>query len=185
MDLSPLLAPPEDPDAPRHFVERVELLDPRSDLGDQLLADAFRPVWDGDEVDLAYEINNADRAIGAALSGAVALEYGELPPRGTARVRFTGSAGQSFGAFLTHGVELDLVGEANDYVGKGMGGGRIVIRPPANDAGDRRSWPATPACTAPPAASCSSPAAWASASASATRGARPWSRAPATTAAST
>ncbi len=55
---------------------------------------------------------------------------------GTAVVRFDGSAGQSFGAFLTHGIEFELVGEANDYVGKGMGGGRIVIRPPADDAGD-------------------------------------------------
>jgi glutamate synthase domain-containing protein 3 len=118
---------------PRHFVERVELQDPRADLGDQLLADAFRAIWDGDDVDLSYEIRNADRAIGAALSGAIALEYGELPPRGTARVRFTGAAGQSFAAFLTHGVELDLTGESNDYVGKGMGGGLVVIRPPTND----------------------------------------------------
>src|SRR5204862_134697 len=60
----------------------------------------------------------------------------QRPPRGTACVRFEGSAGQSFGAFLTHGIEFDLVGEANDYVGKGIGGGRVVIRPPANDKGD-------------------------------------------------
>jgi glutamate synthase domain-containing protein 2/glutamate synthase domain-containing protein 3 len=132
MDLSALLVPASGL-GPRHFVERVELQDPRADLGDQLLADAFRAIWDGDDVDLSYEIRNADRAIGAALSGAIALEYGELPPRGTARVRFTGAAGQSFAAFLTHGVELDLTGEANDYVGKGMGGGLVVIRPPAND----------------------------------------------------
>ena len=66
----------------------------------------------------------------------MALEYGALPPRGTAKVRFEGSAGQSFGAFLSHGAEFTLVGEANDYVGKGMGGGRIVIVPPADDAGD-------------------------------------------------
>src|SRR5207247_90285 len=73
---------------------------------------------------------------GAALGGASALEWGERAPRGTAIARFEGSAGQSFGAFLTHGIELDLVGEANDYVGKAMSGGRIVIRPPAGDAGD-------------------------------------------------
>jgi glutamate synthase (ferredoxin) len=134
VDLSPLLAvPPDAEDEPRHFVERVELQDPRSELGDQLLVDAFQLVWDGDEVELTYAIANADRAIGAALSGAIALEFGELPPRGTARVRLTGQAGQSFGAFLTHGIELDLTGEANDYVGKGMGGGVVVIRPPEND----------------------------------------------------
>jgi glutamate synthase domain-containing protein 2/glutamate synthase domain-containing protein 1/glutamate synthase domain-containing protein 3 len=136
MDLSPLLT--EAPEAaavggPRHFVERVELQDPRSDLGDQFLADAFRQVWDGDEIELSYTIRNADRAFGAALSGALALEYGELPPRGTARVTLTGSAGQSFAAFLTHGIELDLTGETNDYVGKGMGGGLVVVRPPDND----------------------------------------------------
>ncbi len=65
-----------------------------------MLADAFRGVWDGDEISLAYQIRNADRSIGAALGGAIALEYGALPPRGTARVTFEGAAGQSFGAFL-------------------------------------------------------------------------------------
>ena len=135
MDLAPLLAPPA-AEGPRRFEERVPLQDPRADLGDRLLADAFRPIWDGDDVDLAYEIHNADRAIGASLSGAIALEYGELPPRGTAHVRLTGTAGQSFAAFLAHGIELDLQGEANDYVGKGMGGGRVVIRRPENDASE-------------------------------------------------
>ncbi|MGE3620024.1 MAG: glutamate synthase-related protein [Acidimicrobiia bacterium] len=134
VDLTPLVTPPGD--GPRRFVERVPIQDPRSELGDRLLVDGFRPVWDGDEVDLAYRITTADRAVGATLSGAIALEYGTLPPRGTARVRLAGSAGQSLGAFLTHGVELDLTGEANDHVGKGMGGGLIVIRPPADDAGD-------------------------------------------------
>jgi glutamate synthase domain-containing protein 2/glutamate synthase domain-containing protein 1/glutamate synthase domain-containing protein 3 len=136
VDLSSLIQAPADETAPRRFVERVEIQDPRSDLGDRLLADAFRAIWDGDEIDLDYRISNADRSVGAALSGAIALEYGELPPRGTARVKLAGTAGQSFGAFLTHGVEMDLHGEANDYVGKGMGGGIIVIRPPENDASD-------------------------------------------------
>ncbi len=134
LDLSALIAPPQHLEEPRRFVERVALLDPRSELGDEVMADAFQRVWDGDEIDLHYKIRNRDRSIGAALSGAIALEYGVMPPLGTARVRFDGSAGQSFGAFITHGVELELVGEANDYVGKGMGGGSIVVRPPANDA---------------------------------------------------
>ncbi len=137
MDLSPLLVAVRDGDGqPRRFVERVPLQDPRSDLGDRLLADGYRHIWDGDEVDLAYTITNADRAFGAALSGALALEYGELPPRGTARVQLVGAAGQSFAAFLTHGVELDLTGEANDYVGKGMGGGLVVVRPPDDDGSE-------------------------------------------------
>jgi glutamate synthase domain-containing protein 2/glutamate synthase domain-containing protein 1/glutamate synthase domain-containing protein 3 len=127
VDLSPLLGAPAG-DA-RGFVARVPLQDPRSPLGDRLAADAFRAVWDGDEVELRYRITNADRAVGAALGGALALEFGEGRPRGTALARFDGAAGQSFGAFLTDGVELELVGEANDYVGKGMGGGLVVVRP--------------------------------------------------------
>jgi glutamate synthase (ferredoxin) len=139
-DVSHLVEPPAHRDEPRRFVERVGLQDPRAELGDRLLADAFRSLWDGDDVELTYPITNGDRTVGAALSGALALEYGSLPPRGTARVHLEGAAGQSLGAFVGHGVELHLVGEANDYVGKGMGGGRIVIRPPDDDAtlADRR-----------------------------------------------
>jgi glutamate synthase (ferredoxin) len=132
-DLTFLVTPPEATDEPTRFVERVELQDPRSVLGDRLLADAFRVIWDREEADLAYPITNAERSVGTALSGAVALEYGADTPRGEARIRFDGAAGQSFGAFLASGVSMELVGEANDYVGKGMGGGLIVIRPPADD----------------------------------------------------
>ena len=133
-DLAFLLEAPADTAAPRRFVERVAIQDPRSVLGDQVLADAFRVIWDRERAELAYPITNAERSVGTALSGAVALEYGAETPRGSARVRFDGAAGQSFGAFLAAGVEMELVGEANDYVGKGMGGGQIVIRPPADDA---------------------------------------------------
>ena len=136
MDLTPLITPPSDAEAPRHFVRTVEIQRARSPLGDRLVADAYEGIWEGDDVELRYSIVNADRTVGAALGGVIALEWGEAPPMGTALVRFDGSAGQSFGAFLTHGLEFELVGEANDYVGKGMGGGRVVIRPPANDAGD-------------------------------------------------
>jgi glutamate synthase (ferredoxin) len=132
MDLSPLIAPPDDPAAPRCFVRPVAIQRPRSELGDRLEADAYRAVWDGEDVELAYPIVNADRTVGAALSGALALEFGSTPPPGTAVVRFTGSAGQSFGAFLGHGIEFELTGEANDYVGKAMSGGRIVVRPSPN-----------------------------------------------------
>ena len=81
-------------------------------------------------------MTNGDRAIGARLGGAVAERYGAMPPPGRLRAHFEGSAGQSFGAFLTSGIQLHLVGEANDYVGKAMSGGRIVIAPPPDDAGD-------------------------------------------------
>jgi glutamate synthase domain-containing protein 3 len=136
MSLAPLITPPPDDSHPRRFVAGVPMQMPRSDLGDRLLADGFQRLWDGDEFELSYPIRNGDRAVGAALGGAIALEWGDMPPRGTVSVRFEGAAGQSFGAFLTGGIEFDLHGEANDYVGKGMGGGRIVIRPPENDGGD-------------------------------------------------
>ncbi|MDQ3973405.1 MAG: glutamate synthase subunit alpha, partial [Actinomycetota bacterium] len=109
---------------------------PRSRLGDRVFEDAFESLWDGTVLHLKYEIRNVDRTVGARLGGAIGLEFGDQPPEGSVSVRFNGEAGQSFGAFLSHGVEFVLTGEANDYVGKGMAGGRIVIRPPDNDAGD-------------------------------------------------
>jgi glutamate synthase (ferredoxin) len=136
IDLAPLLRVPAEREEPRHFVEHVAVQRPRSALDARLLEDAFATVWEGGELDLEYAITNADRTIGASLGGAIGLEFGELLPPGSVTARFTGAAGQSFGAFLADGVTLELTGEAQDYVGKGMGGGRVVVRPPADDAGD-------------------------------------------------
>ena len=120
----------------RHFIAREAIQDPRSELGDRVAEDSLETVFLGGISEFAYDIGPADRTVGARLGGAVGLEFGEQEPPGLARLRFTGAAGQSFGAFVTSGVELVLEGEANDYVGKGLGGGRIVIRPPADDAGE-------------------------------------------------
>lgn len=80
---------------------------------------------------LEHAIHNTDRTTGARLAGEIARRYGDTGlPEGTIRVTFHGSAGQSFGAFCINGVHLTLIGEANDYVGKSMAGGEIVIRPP-------------------------------------------------------
>ncbi len=86
-------------------------------------------------VELECRVVNVDRAVGTELSGEVAERYGAegLPP-GTVKVHFTGVAGQSFGAFLAPGIEFTLEGEANDYVGKGLSGGRIVVKAPAGAA---------------------------------------------------
>ena len=83
------------------------------------------------EVSLEYAIGNTDRAVGAMLSGEVAKRYGHegLPPQ-TINVKFKGSAGQSFGAFLSRGISFKLEGEANDYLGKGLSGGHISVQPP-------------------------------------------------------
>jgi glutamate synthase domain-containing protein 2/glutamate synthase domain-containing protein 1/glutamate synthase domain-containing protein 3 len=135
IDVDALLVPPAG-DGPRRFVASVRIQRPRSALDERLLNDAFRPLWEGDEVVVDYEITNADRAVGASIGGAVGLEWGDALPPGRFTARLHGSAGQSFGAFLADGVALELHGEANDYVGKGMGGGRISIRPPDDDEGD-------------------------------------------------
>lgn len=83
------------------------------------------------EVSLEYTIANTDRAIGAMLSGVIAKKHGEKGlPEHTLNVKFKGSAGQSFGAFLMPGVNFKLEGEANDYLGKGLSGGRISVLPP-------------------------------------------------------
>ena len=134
VDIEPLLYDPQVGE--RRFVERAEVQDPRSELGDRVFDDALETIFLGGITEFAYDISNADRTIGARIGGAVGLEFGEQDPPGLARLRFSGEAGQSFGAFASRGLELVLDGEANDYVGKGLGGGRIVIRAPQDDAGD-------------------------------------------------
>ncbi|MGI8575206.1 MAG: glutamate synthase-related protein, partial [Egibacteraceae bacterium] len=139
LDLSPLLVDP-DPGrtVDRRYVASQPIQAPRSALGDQLFEEAFESIWDGTVLQLKYDIRNVDRTVGARLGGAVGLEFGDLEPGsvsglGSVSARFEGEAGQSFGAFLSTGIEFVLTGEANDYVGKGMGGGRVVIRPPEDD----------------------------------------------------
>ena len=134
LDLSPLLSKP-DGDAGR-FIRSDPIQRPRSALGDRLYHDAMAALKRGEDAELRYSIANSDRAVGARLGCALDFELGPARPPATVRATFEGEAGQSFGAFLADGIELTLVGEANDYVGKGMAGGKIVIRPPANDAGD-------------------------------------------------
>ena len=95
------------------------------ELGERIAAERTAPAS-------LYEIHNDDRAVGARLGGTLARLGSDEP----LQVRFEGTAGQSFGAFLHVGVEFVLDGEANDYVGKSLSGGRIVIRPPADDSGD-------------------------------------------------
>ena len=96
-----------------------------------MIAAAKEALEQRKEVSLEYAIANTDRSVGAMLSGAVAVRYGEsgLPDR-TIQVKFKGSAGQSFGAFLARGISFHLEGEANDYLGKGLSGGRISVQPP-------------------------------------------------------
>ena len=83
-------------------------------------------------VEIEANVSNSHRAVGAMLSGEVAKRYGdEGLPQDTIKVKLTGSAGQSFGAFLSRGITFNLEGDSNDYLGKGLCGGRIIVRPPA------------------------------------------------------
>lgn len=132
IDLSRVLA---DPDPTKTRARRNE--QPRNDplpapaLDDWLYEAALDSVETRAPIELKHAIRNTDRTVGARLAGEIARRYGDdgLDPR-TIVVRLDGSAGQSFGAFCINGMQLVLCGEANDYVGKGMAGGEIVVRPP-------------------------------------------------------
>jgi glutamate synthase (ferredoxin) len=103
---------------------------PLSSLATRLAIDAGEAITHGASVRLAYPIRNIDRTIGARLSGAITAEHGrDGLPEGTVDVKLAGTAGQSLGAWLSSGVTLRLKGVANDYVGKGMGGGVLSVSP--------------------------------------------------------
>jgi glutamate synthase domain-containing protein 3 len=98
----------------------------------RLLVELAQPALErAERVKGAFPITNSDRAVGATVSGEIARRYGNAGlPEDTLSIRFTGSAGQSFGAFAARGLSLELEGEANDYVGKGLSGGRLIVRHP-------------------------------------------------------
>ncbi|MFA7623647.1 MAG: glutamate synthase-related protein [Pusillimonas sp.] len=99
---------------------------------DHLLIERAKPALEkGEKVSFITPVRNRNRTVGAMLSGMVAAKYGhDGLPDDTIHIQCNGTAGQSFGAFLAHGITLDLVGEGNDYVGKGLSGGRIIVRSP-------------------------------------------------------
>jgi glutamate synthase (NADPH/NADH) large chain len=131
LDLTPLLTPARKPRPDvgvycqrkqDHGLERA--------LDQKLLALCAAAVERGEQVRVDLPIFNVNRTVGTILSHHVARRHGEAGlPDGTIHIRFRGSAGQSFGAFLAHGITLDLIGETNDYCGKGLSGGRISVQP--------------------------------------------------------
>lgn len=103
---------------------------PGSPLDDIILQDVKDAIRERVPITVKYKIKNVHRSVGTKLSGEIAYLYGDRGlPENTIELRFSGSAGQSFGAFLVQGIKMVLDGEANDYVGKGMCGGEIIIRP--------------------------------------------------------
>jgi glutamate synthase (NADPH) large chain len=117
------------PEVPRFQVEEQDHGLSKA-LDHKLIAQAKWALDTGEKVSFIQPIRNVHRSVGAMLSGEVAKKYGhEGLPDDTIHIQLQGTAGQSAGAFLAHGVTLDLVGEGNDYVGKGLSGGRIIVRP--------------------------------------------------------
>ena len=113
----------------KHTIDQLHGIDHVKDI--EILNAAAEAVDNQKEISLEYTIANTDRACGAMLSGTIAKIYGEKGlPEHTLSIKFKGSAGQSFGAFLVPGINFKLEGEANDYLGKGLSGGRIAVLPP-------------------------------------------------------
>jgi glutamate synthase (NADPH/NADH) large chain len=110
-------------------IKQIHRIDNVKDF--EIIKQAKEAIEKRKEVSLDYVIANTDRAVGAMISGIIAKKYGETGlPDQTINVKFKGSAGQSFGAFLVKGISFRLEGEANDYLGKGLSGGRISLMPP-------------------------------------------------------
>lgn len=129
LDFSQLLTRVENGAAIRHVTDQQHGIDHVKDV--EILHAAAETLENQKEISLEYTIANTDRACGTMLSGAIAQKYGAKGlPEHTLNVKFKGSAGQSFGAFLVPGVNFKLEGEANDYLGKGLSGGRIAVLPP-------------------------------------------------------
>jgi glutamate synthase domain-containing protein 2/glutamate synthase domain-containing protein 1/glutamate synthase domain-containing protein 3 len=106
-------------------------------LDNKLIAEATPALDKKEKVTITTVVRNLNRTVGAMLSGEVAKRYGHAGlADDTITVKLSGTAGQSFGAFLAHGVTLDLTGQANDYVGKGLSGGKIIVKPNAGFKGD-------------------------------------------------
>jgi glutamate synthase (NADPH/NADH) large chain len=131
LDLNPLLAQADAGGLPRHctLVGRNEVDD---GLDAQMLVDAAALFEDGEKMQLQYAIRNTHRAVGTRVSSRITRQFGMTGlPAGHLTVRLRGSAGQSLGAFAVQGVKLEVFGDANDYVGKGLSGATIVVRPPS------------------------------------------------------
>ncbi len=131
LDFSHMLHLPEEAShtAIHHVTDQIHQIENVKDM--DIIRHAEAAIEHQQEVSLDYAITNTDRSVGAMLSGEIAKRYGNAGlPEHTLNIKFKGSAGQSFGAFLAHGVHFRLEGEANDYLGKGLSGGRISLMPP-------------------------------------------------------
>jgi glutamate synthase (NADPH/NADH) large chain len=133
IDLSKLLYKPDLYEGDTYYHSQLQDHGLDDILDKTLIEQSKKALEKGEAVKFDIDIKSKNRSAGAMLSGAVAMKYGlQGLPEDTIAVNLHGIAGQAFGAFLTNGISFDLQGEANDYVGKGLSGGRIVVRPPKN-----------------------------------------------------
>ncbi|QPV63418.1 glutamate synthase large subunit [Halosimplex litoreum] len=131
VDLQGVIAEPAGDDDRYKTREQTHEVDEALDWG--LIEEAEPAIESGEPVAISTDVDNTNRAVGATLSNAISDEYGgEGLPDDTVECRLEGTAGQSFGAFLQQGITMDLVGSANDYVGKGLSGGKLIVRTPDN-----------------------------------------------------
>ena len=131
LDLSPILVGPDFADAEPRQSGRAQEHELEKHFDNELIRRSKSVLEHGGEITIDLPIRNTERAVGTMLGHEVTLRHGENGlPTGSITVTLTGSAGQSFGAFLPSGITLRLEGESNDYVGKGLSGGQIVVRPP-------------------------------------------------------
>ncbi len=133
LDLTPLLTAPDvSVDVPRYCVQKQD--HGLADILDNKLVELCKAAIEvGEKVKVELPIRNINRTTGTVLSSKIAKKYGpEGLPEDTISIKFSGSAGQSFGAFLAKGITLTLEGESNDYIGKGLSGGKIIVFPPKN-----------------------------------------------------
>ncbi|WP_442866743.1 glutamate synthase large subunit [Aurantiacibacter sp. MUD61] len=131
VDLSRLLHTVEPPEGKELFHTETQEHGLENALDNELITACAPALERGESVQVEREVRNVNRTVGTMLSGEIAKQHGHAGlPVDTVRVNFTGTAGQSFAAWLAHGVTLDLVGDANDYVGKGLSGGRVIVRQP-------------------------------------------------------
>ncbi|HNU20210.1 MAG TPA: glutamate synthase-related protein, partial [Hydrogenophilus thermoluteolus] len=130
LDFSRILAKPKGYGETPHYHCETQDHGLEKALDHQLIREAQPALTRGDAVRIDLPVRNVNRTVGAMLSGEVAKRYGHKGlPNDTIHVTLRGTAGQSFAAFLARGITFDLIGEANDYVGKGLSGGRVIVRP--------------------------------------------------------
>ncbi|MCO8128487.1 glutamate synthase large subunit [Acidimicrobiia bacterium EGI L10123] len=131
LDLSPILHKPESPWEQDLHCSKAQDHGLDAALDNELIERSRAAIEDGEPVEIELPIRNLNRTVGTMLGNQISIRHGEAGlPDDTIQIRFTGSAGQSLGAFLPKGVTIRLNGDTNDYLGKGLSGGRLVVRPP-------------------------------------------------------